>query len=1529
MADRPYSNTEIAEVRLDLQIFSYEYDYGYEDVAQPETESGDNNEHGGADFRIYRIEKPIDYLRQQKNIHRPEITPNYKGESVLNVLRDLWENIYNHSRSAWQRILSLAARKSATEQYPELSQGNATPRAELYRFERRFDPIAGYEVIKEFRFPVLKAPFIKPPVDVKLEGSSSNFLAPKKGDVYVPLGKLPPGLFLVEAAYGDQVAYTLVFVSSTVLITKTSAGETFVWAADSTKGTPKGNVTVYLTDQISLLEKGITDKEGVFVISRPSLEHSFLLAEDADGGIAISENFYYDSEIYGQKNFITTERPLYQPGDEVQVRIFTRIFQDAIQSKGLSQDQPYEMKVLDSGGKEIFNQPVTLNAANHGGYASFFLPDQAIPGGYTIKLVGDTTYTGSFRVRKYTKPHFDLSLVFNKNTYTIGEVVEGQIELKYPHGEAVPNAKVRVIVLSEPYAMAHGQVMGASGEQTQIFDKAFTTNSKGTVPLSLPASAEPRRYIIRVLANDASLAKVSATRELIIQGSKFLYELVSAKKLSAPKENVQFEIKSETPETGASVLTWRALKLEDRSETTGTVTTTKFGIAFSAPGTYQLSVLDDKSQPVAQISHWVSGTGVKNLSAVDIITAKDSYKSDDTAEFMVLFADEVQDALITLERDRVHDHATLASPREWLVVEKVAEKQYRVSIPLKDFFAPNIVLSVLYVKDGQYYFEHKGIQVAMEELEIKVTPSAYSLKPRDPVELKIETTLQGKPISAMVSLGVVDEMVYVLQPEIAPAMTEFFYHPRRNQVRTWASLDFHTYNLAITGELAEEGRSSDAQTRPLKLRERPRRDDKDTAAYFPAIQTAENGQATVSLKLPDAVTRWRITAKGMTVAGRVGQSVRYLETYQEMYLKWTSSKYYREGDKPNLSLMLFNQTGEQHEGKISVSGGSTGGGDFTYEKNITLPPGATPILIPWEAKKSQRLVAKLQAGAFGDHLETAVAVRPLFWIFQRGELQNIVNGKNSVAPKQPFENLKVTITDNIWEGLTHVSDALIEYPYGCVEQLTSRLIPLSLVHANLARLGEGSKPSQKKLRRNLATARARLYNLANPSGNYGWWGDGWGDSVLWTAYAFLGLKVSAENLDINLPDDEFASLQELYRTKVTTLSPDADALVIWMMDRLGLPVQNILEGLAEKIMLESANAGEKTTAVAVAVALADRDFDSGIVAKPTKFAALVLDTIARKPDTILPKNWSATVDNIAKEILKNPLGEEALLVSAAVMRNQLRKKSVPDEVSLMQNLLGRTAHDPATFDRALALLFLAQKLPTDKTSKSPDYEFGPEWKLEKSLVHSYYHLKPGRDTASFNVQHLSEPKSGPQVHIWYDSIIPPQERLDATIIRNLYVMDEPDKAGINQFEKISGESWDIAADRLYVDELQVQISVPLNFALLEVPLPVGAEVEKTTWGIKLPEYQFNESMEPPVEPPTDSTGITFLDLADYQTEEMDMGYAIPVGKIEGPRTFYRLIRFSGTGDYQIPSARLTSMYRSGVAFEANKDEKAVTTIHVH
>ncbi len=41
----------------------------------------------------------------------------------------------------------------------------------------------------------------------------------------------------------------------------------------------------------------------------------------------------------------------------------------------------------------------------------------------------------------------------------------------------------------------------------------------------------------------------------------------------------------------------------------------------------------------------------------------------------------------------------------------------------------------------------------------------------------------------------------------------------------------------------------------------PRSDFPDTAAWFPALVTNENGEATVIIPLADSLTTWRLTAR--------------------------------------------------------------------------------------------------------------------------------------------------------------------------------------------------------------------------------------------------------------------------------------------------------------------------------------------------------------------------------------------------------------------------------------------------------------------------------------------------------------------------------------------------------------------------------------------------------------------------------------------------------------------------------------------
>jgi uncharacterized protein YfaS (alpha-2-macroglobulin family) len=119
--------------------------------------------YGGADIRVYRIDKPLDFLKRQKNLHRVVSDGQFKGEGLSNTLAYLWDNWYRKSRRVMQRAFSYESRKQVTEEVPELKMGNAIAAPTPYDAQPQFALIPGLPVVSQFRYPLWQAKPIQPP----------------------------------------------------------------------------------------------------------------------------------------------------------------------------------------------------------------------------------------------------------------------------------------------------------------------------------------------------------------------------------------------------------------------------------------------------------------------------------------------------------------------------------------------------------------------------------------------------------------------------------------------------------------------------------------------------------------------------------------------------------------------------------------------------------------------------------------------------------------------------------------------------------------------------------------------------------------------------------------------------------------------------------------------------------------------------------------------------------------------------------------------------------------------------------------------------------------------------------------------------------------------------------------------------------------------------------------------------------------------------------------------------------------------
>ena len=481
LADSSFASDEVAKVRLEAPGRDYR-----RYMIEP---------YGGVDVRVYRIEQPLEFLKRQKNLHRVVAEGQYKGEGLSNTLAYLWDNWYRKSRRVMQRAFSYESRVQVTEEAPELKMGDAIKAPTPFEAQPQYAPMKGVPLVTQFRYPLWDAKAIQPPKGVELAGSSSSFVTVNPGNVYIPLGKLKPGLYLVEALVGKYRATTVLFVSNTVAVSKIAGQELLVWTARKHEGSAVAGAKVLWTDGLGVMRSGSTDAQGLLRLQHASPERSYLLGEDAEGGVFVSENFYYDSEIYDTKLYAFTDRPLYRPGDWVEVKIVGREFTSARDSKA-AEAAPIKLAVLDANGTTL--QTLDLNLDTQSGtQGRFQLPDNAVAGGYELRfLYRDQLYSSAFRVADYIKPHFEIALDLAKPDFRTGEPVNGNLVLLYPDGKPVRNARVQLSLRAQQLSMIDNELQYLGQFPVELSSSELATDDKGRAAFELPAADKPSRYLL-------------------------------------------------------------------------------------------------------------------------------------------------------------------------------------------------------------------------------------------------------------------------------------------------------------------------------------------------------------------------------------------------------------------------------------------------------------------------------------------------------------------------------------------------------------------------------------------------------------------------------------------------------------------------------------------------------------------------------------------------------------------------------------------------------------------------------------------------------------------------------------------------------------------------------------------------------------------------------------------------------------------------------------------------------------------------
>ena len=1028
-----------------------------------------------------------------------------------------------------------------------------------------------------------------------------------------------------------------------------------------------------------------------------------------------------------------------------------------------------------------------------------------------------------------------------------------------------------------------------------------------------------------------------------------------------PGENPTFQLKPENPdnETASPPESWEIVRLEDQSRRGGKFdpAARKWSPSLDVPGSYSLMLRDAQGNLVAATSHWVGGQGIQVIpGTLEMVVDKERYQPGETAEVLLSFSDPVDEALLTLERDKVESAALLSAARNgganWVKVERLAPNQWRARIPVREDYAPNMTFSAVYVKNGEYVFQNAGLVVDTPKLALDIKPGQSVALPGETVTVDINVSLKGKPARAMLTVSIVDEAIYNLQPEIAPDMVEFFQHVRRNNVRTGASLNFIAYDEAAN-YADDAARQPSAlhqyNGRALKVLERARRDDTDTAAWQPALLTDENGHARFSFKMPDALSRWRITVRAVALdktaqensvsrraaprettpprgaanevsVGAVpvsrraaprettpprgaanevsvgalplyGQSTAWLRSDKPLYGKWTSPDWMREGDTPVASLAVFNNTEQTRDAEILLK---LAGQEITQK--ATLPRGVSYLpfqLPPFTGEQTARLEIRAE-GKTVDALETPVKAEPVRW---RGVREQIVElergerGAGTLALPADARHLSLHLAAGGSEHFLRIADALIEYPWGCVEQTSSRLIPLAIATPLLA--PDRAQGKTAHLWQTLYSQRLRLAALAGPNAVFGWWHQNDSTNALMTAYAYYADWRAAKTLGITLPAEHWEHVLEVYRDHADNEPVLHRALALWFIQKIGLPVRTQTEGL-----LAALDAGNNTKDKASD----DTEATSPILGAPDSalglaYARVLASVIAAET------GLKANADALAS-------AKQRLQASAQPSAHALRlladdgKAGKANEAAAI--LAGVTESTP-TIDRALALVWTQQALG-DFTIKTSGAKPGGKWQALTDTRFGQTEWRwPAGERLPDTLQISDAPPGALTAILRFESEDPGKSALPVTIKRTLYRLEQqtraenapspsPAEKGFANYALVPVNPGDgLSAQELYLDEIHLSSPREHRYGIIEAPLPPGAAIERSTWGINLIGEE-GENAQP---------------IDRSRAEERRDRYGVPVETLPAGETLVlrHLLRVGQTGRFTLPPVRYYQMYQ--------------------
>jgi alpha-2-macroglobulin len=544
--------------------------------------------------------------------------------------------------------------------------------------------------------------------------------------------------------------------------------------------------------------------------------------------------------------------------------------------------------------------------------------------------------------------------------------------------------------------------------------------------------------------------------------------------------------------------------------------------------------------------------------AVTLVPSKKEYSPGETAEILVqtpfspaeLLVTTRRNGLANVERVRAADgSATLKVPLEELhipgLIVQVDAVGRKVRTDAEGEELPGKPMRPAYASGTLTL----NVSAASRKLDVRVTPTHPKVEPGASTSLQVEVKdAQGKPASGEVTLMMVDESVLALTgydpadplATFTPMRSGDAYDVHLRQYLMLRKVEPERQQLArgdmrTKSSFADDGAPSGGGAAPpapsaaapqsemkeesnapydadrAQNRREAMKDGNTTpppqlnvrtnfaalAVFEPALQLDAQGRATVNVKLPDSLTRYRVIALAASGVKNFGKGESSVVARQPLMIRPSAPRFLNFGDHFQLPVMVQNQTDKPMTVSIVCRGSNAvvGATDKAgYKLDV---PANDRLEVRFPCAADQAGTARFQFGASAGKDGDAAEISLPVWTPATTEAFATYGVLDEGAVSQPLEKprdvweqfggLSVTTTSTALSELTDAFLYLASYPFECSEQVSSRMLAAAALKDVLQAFDAPGMSTPAQLQAAMERDLEKLRGQQNDDGGWDYW----------------------------------------------------------------------------------------------------------------------------------------------------------------------------------------------------------------------------------------------------------------------------------------------------------------------------------------------------------------------------------------------------------------------------------------------------------